>query len=117
MSCFDLAAIGLHLASLHTSGNYNDFNPGVYAETRCGFIAGVFDNSYRHPAVQLGWRAETEKLPVFVELGAATGYPGHDVLPYAMLGVKLGPVRIGVIPHVAGFDHTNVIHAMVQFKF
>jgi hypothetical protein len=116
MNCFDLAAIGLHLASVHGRDGYNDMNPGLYVQTECGIVVGGFYNSYRKPSVQIGWRGEPEHLPVFIEAGVVTGYPGHDVAVYAMGGLRLGPVRIGVVPHVPGLNRTTMVHAMVQFR-
>lgn len=116
MNCLDLAAIGLHVASLHSRAGYNDVNPGVYLESQCGIVVGVYDNSYRKPSVQIAWRGEPDRLPLFIEAGAVTGYPGHDVEVYAMGGVRLGPLRIGAVPHVPGLNRTTMVHAMVQFR-
>jgi len=116
MNCLDIAALGLHLASLHTQPGYNDANPGGYVETGCGIVVGAYYNSYRKPSVQIAWRGEPDKIPIFVEMGVVTGYPGHDVAPYAMAGLRLGPVRLGVVPHLPGVNKTTVVHAMVQFR-
>lgn len=116
MNCLTLAAIGLHLVSAHDKPGYNDANFGIYGETECGFIAGAYYNSYRQPSFQIGWRAQTDHLPLFVEIGGVTGYPHHVIEPYAMAGVRLGPLRIGFVPHVAGVNKTSVVHAMVQFR-
>lgn len=116
MNCLDLAAIGLHVASLHSKAGYNDVNPGVYIESQCGIVAGAYYNSYRQPSVQIGWRGEPDRLPLFIEVGAVTGYPRHAVEAYAMGGVRLGPLRIGAVPHVPGLNRTTMVHAMVQFR-
>ena len=116
MGCLTLAAVGLHLASVHSRGGYTDINPGVYVESECGVMIGAFRNSYGNFSAQLAYRLEPKKLPVFVEAGLATGYPGHDVQPYAMGGVRVGPVRIGYIPHISGVNRCAMAHAMVQFR-
>ncbi|HZU62646.1 MAG TPA: hypothetical protein VFF98_03100 [Novosphingobium sp.] len=64
----------------------------------------------------MAWRGEPRKVPLFIELGLATGYPGHAVEPYAMAGLRMGPVRLGVVPHVPGLNRTVVVHAMVQLR-
>ncbi|NOW46603.1 hypothetical protein FHW96_002763 [Novosphingobium sp. SG751A] len=116
MNCLNLAAIGLHLLSIHEKPGYNDQNYGLYAQSECGFVVGGYYNSYRRPSFQIGWRAETDHLPLFFEIGGVTGYPNHLIEPYAMAGVKLGPLRVGFVPHVTGVNKTSVVHAMVQFK-
>lgn len=116
MNCLNVVAIGLHLLSVHDKPGYNDQNFGVYAQSECGFVVGGYYNSYSRPSVQLGWRAQDDRVPLFLEVGGVTGYPGHAIQPYAMAGVKLGPLRVGFVPHVRGINRTDMVHAMVQFK-
>lgn len=116
MNCLNLVAIGLHLATAHEKPGYNDQNYGMYAQSECGFVAGGYYNSYRQPSFQIGWRAEIDRVPLFVEMGGVTGYPNHAVLPYVMAGVKLGPLHIGFVPHVSGINKTSFVHAMLQAK-
>jgi len=127
MTCLKLAALGLHLASQHTTGGYNNLNPGVYARTECGLIAGTYYNSQRRHSAYVGYTYEPRKLPVFAALALTTGYSnprtGHRyaIVPIPMAGVRVPlddawQVKLGVIPKIKPSD-TYVAHLMIERRF
>ncbi len=95
-------ALGVILSSYHFDRDkgYNEVNPGVYANCD-GYTAGVYYNSERRTSVIAGYTFSLG--PVDVLAGVVTGYrrgPALALLP----SVKVGHVRIGLIPPVAGVD-------------
>lgn len=128
MNCFALAAISLHLASVHTEPGYNNINPGVNLASECGIVAGAYVSSQStHGKTRwieyVGYSAETKwRWPVFASIAAAHGYvhertgKSYGIVPLAMVGIKtprVGRVRgvLGVIPT----PRTAVIHAMLEY--
>jgi hypothetical protein len=92
-------AIGVSIASYHFDRDipYQEINPGVYAI--CDkWTAGVYRNSFNDLSVFAGYSLELG--PFSIALGVVTGYGryGKSVQPLIFPSVKIGPVRLGVIP-------------------
>lgn len=129
-SCLALAAIGLHLASYHTDRpsnpeygpSYNNANPGLYVQTKCGLTVGGYYNSIGRFTAHAGYTYDAPTLPVFVSFGIATGYNYKiPVVPMAMAGfyVNRGDyrMRIGWIPKLGTANDTHVLHLMAESRF
>lgn len=69
---------GVHLGSVHFSGDYNNVNPGVYINHN-SWTGGVYYNSERHVSAYAGYTVSTG--PIDWTLGAITGYQRAKVLP------------------------------------
>jgi hypothetical protein len=92
-------AIGVSIASYHFDRDipYQEINPGVYAI--CDkWTAGVYRNSFNDLSVFAGYSLELG--PFSIALGVVTGYGryGKSVQPLIFPSVKIGSVRLGVIP-------------------
>jgi hypothetical protein len=123
------AAAGIHLATWHSHASYGaaeagttvlrryrTFTPGLYIRLDNGLTAGVFRNSFGHPAAHVGWTAETSAgaLPGALQLaltaGAVLGYR-HDPLMPALLPsgrVPLGSsagLRLTYLPPASKGEH------------
>jgi hypothetical protein len=123
------AVAGLHLATWHSTRSYEvlqagtpvqhryrTFTPGLYIRLDNGLTAGVFANSFGHPAAHLGWTAETSAgaLPGGLQLaltaGAVLGYR-HDPLIPALLPSMRVPlarsagVRLTYLPPAPKGEH------------
>ncbi len=128
MGCLALAAIGLHLASIHShtptnkvyGPEYNNNNPGVYVQTECGLTVGAYYNSLGRLSTHVGFTVDIPHTPLFVSGGVATGYYA-PVIPMGMVGLRAdrGPVRmrIGYIPKVGKINDTHVVHLMIERRF
>lgn len=105
---FALAAIGLHMGSVHLPArDYNDFNPGVYVVNKTGQIAGGYYNSQRRASFYLGQQFQVYD-PVSVIVGAVTGYDRALVLPMVVPSAKIGMFRLSVVPRVGPVDSTAI---------
>lgn len=118
MTCFStVAAVGLHLASVHSVDGYNNHNPGVFVRDECGFQAGAYYNSERRFSAYAAKTWDLKRVPVWAALGVVTGYRAAPVVPMAMAGVRIGEVRIGYIPKLKGVNDTHVFHIMIEKEF
>jgi hypothetical protein len=80
--------VGLHIASAHLPDNgENNFNPGIYARTESGWVAGIYNNSFHRPTAYLGkqWEWSGGFGPWSLALGGATGYDREVHLPITPL--------------------------------
>lgn len=117
--------IGAHLGSYHFSGDFNNFNPGVYVYHN-GWTAGTYYNSERRQSVYAGYTAEwqlSEQWSAAVTVGAITGYQRAAVLPMAVPSLRwsipgaLGTaVRVSFVPPV-GKGSSAVVHASIEWRF
>lgn len=64
--------IGLHIASYHFKGDYNNFNPGMYVVCD-SYTAGGYLNSNSKTSLYVGKRYEYAGLKFTI--GLVTGYP------------------------------------------
>lgn len=129
MSCLAIAAVALHVASVHSQPGYRDFNPGVSVRSECGLVAGVYRSSQSKPGgytpiVYAGYSAQTKwRWPVFASLALAHGYRSertgkrYAIVPLPMAGVKVpvvGNVRavFGFIPSLGPNPHVG--HLMLE---
>lgn len=127
MSCLAIAAVAAHLVSAHSSGHYNNINPGLSVRTECGIVAGAYYNSQRRASAYVGYSAETRgPVAVFGSLALATGYrhprtgKKYIVAPLPMIGVKVsvaGHWRLvgGYLPSLGPNPH--VAHLMLEYRF
>lgn len=111
MTCLKTIAMGLHIASWHSSGGYNDVTPGGYLRT-CNVQMGVYYNSFNKLTVYGAGVFEYKKA--FVFLGAATGYP-KKIMPIGGVGIKLDKYRVFYAPQVAGHNRTHLLHVAMDF--
>jgi hypothetical protein len=76
MMLLTVAAIGIHLGTIHsnvdTGYSPNDVNPGVYIETRDNIMFGAYYNSDRKSTIYVGKALHYGQASLMV--GVATGY-------------------------------------------
>ena len=123
--------VGLHLASIHDIGGYENNNPGVYVRYH-NWTTGVFQNSVNKTAVYAAYTFEwdTPKLPlvdsVAITAGLTSGYPhkiqGTDlsVLFVPSVAFKITQdtrLRVGYIPAFQEFNRATAVHLMVEMSF
>lgn len=107
------ATIGLHLGSMHfPAKDFNNVNPGIYIKTENNYVAGGYYNSIRKPSFYLGKNFEYKMFSLTV--GGVTGYDRLPITPLILPSVKLGDVRITVVPPVAGIS--AVVHVSYEWK-
>lgn len=88
--------IGLNLVSAHTSGGYNNLNPGIYV-VKDNVSAGVYVNSVWRLTAHAEYHVPlTDNVSVFA--GVATGYSYGVLTPIAGVSVKVWNVRVIMIP-------------------
>lgn len=92
-------AIGVHIATWHDSGKWNDFNPGVYVRTWQGITAGIYRNSLRKPSMHAGysWSKAHALGDVSLTAGVVTGY-AQTLGPLLVPSVRLGNLRLTLLP-------------------
>jgi hypothetical protein len=106
------AAAGIHLVTWHSEPSYQveqagapeqhryrTATPGLYIRLDNGLTAGVFSNSFGHPAAHVGWTAETSAaalpggLQLAVTAGAVLGYRHDPLIPALLPSVRVPLVR------------------------
>lgn len=113
--------IGVHTISHHTSGDWNNNNPGVYVSHN-GWTAGTYYNSERHQTVYAGY---TFAGPIIgplhwgLSVGAASGYERSKIVPMVVPSLAFNTdvltVRLSGVPPVAG--SAGVFHLSFEKKF
>ena len=91
--------IGLHLATYHDRGDYNDRNPGVYVRSDAGWTGGIYHNSHRKTSVHAGrtWSIEHKLGGAALTLGAVTGYQ-RPLMPLLVPSLRIGYTRLALLP-------------------
>ncbi len=123
--------VGLHVATYHDNGAYENFNPGVYVVHK-SWAAGFYNNSTRQTTVYGGYSWRWSAPPVagldMVSLTAAlaTGYPnkidGTDisliVIPSARFRVsEKMAVRLSLLPFVRRYHPATSVHFSIERSF
>lgn len=111
--------IGLHVASVHSSGGFNNFNPGVYVRFG-GITAGTFRNSIRRQSAYIGYTIETHgRLSFALTAGLVSGYRGNILLavPSAAYHTAIGNVRLGFVPRPPKGGSASALHLMLEREF
>lgn len=88
--------VGLHLLTAHAGPGYETATPGIYVMAPSGFTAGAYRNSYGRSSVYAGWTWSADRY--HVTLIGATGYRTAPVVPLVAAGIKVGDVRLSVLP-------------------
>lgn len=70
-------AIGVHIASYHFSGNFNEINPGLYCQTE-NYEIGVYHNSLSKTSVYAARNFQGENWGLMA--GMVTGYH-YKIIP------------------------------------
>ena len=83
-------ALGMHVATAHTRGGHQGFNPGVYLRQPSGFTAGLYRNSCSAASAHVGWTWQTADQRWALTAGAVTGYPAAPLLPVLVPSVRIG---------------------------
>lgn len=115
-----IVAIGMHMGTIHSTDNFNDFNPGLYAKNEAGVTVGSFYNSERRQSFYGGWTWSPHKN-FDITFGGITGYKAATVQPLVLPTVhfevaKDVRARIGYVPKF----HTNgahAVHFMLEYRF
>lgn len=123
--------LGLHLASIHDIGGYENNNVGVYARYD-GWTGGVFQNSVSKTSVYGAYTFEmqTPRVPfvdsVAATVGLATGYPQKiqgtvlSALFVPSAAVKIYKdvnLRVALIPAFEKVNRSTAVHFMVEMSF
>ena len=128
MSCMTLAAIGLHLFSLHSGQQFNDDTLGGFARADCEVLGGqpqvgAFKNSENNTSIYAALEYELDRdaiLTPFGVVGAATGYESYPVVPLINGGVRLliGPVgfALGYSPPFGDYG-AHMMHFAMDVRF
>ncbi len=123
--------LGLHLASVHDIGGYENNNVGIYARYD-GWTVGVFQNSVSKTSVYGAYTFEmqTPRVPlvdsVALTVGLATGYP--QKIPGTVLSVLFVPsaavkiykdvnLRVVLIPAFEKVNRSTAVHFMIEMAF
>ncbi|MEK0324083.1 MAG: hypothetical protein QQN63_00110 [Nitrosopumilus sp.] len=124
MICSQIIAVGLHLASWHSSGyvdinekysEYNNLNVGAYVRTSCNIQVGVYYNSIGRVTVYGAYVLDSDNHPFFAYAGAATGYNKNSVVPLGGVGVKVSNFRITYTPAISKYNSPHLIHMTYEF--
>ena len=115
--------VGLHVASYHDSGNFNNVNPGVYYRADSGLTIGTYCNSEsakNHCTLSsyAGYSLSSRSYNGFstsLTLGVITGYQA-GTMPMAVPSVAYKNVRLAFVPKVNKLG-ANVLHLMLEKDF
>jgi hypothetical protein len=109
--------IGLHLASAHAHGGYNNSNPGIYLRLDNGVTFGTYRNSDRRQSAYLAYTWESTEWHRFSAGLTAGGVTGYDrkVSPMLVPSVAFSGVRLGIVPRPRG--GSSALHLMVEHRF
>lgn len=115
--------LGLHLASVHSTPGWCDFNPGLYLRTDAGLTLGAYRNSECRASVYAGWTWEARRgrWAAAVTAGAVTGYTSRPVLPLLVpsLAVDVADktaLRLTYIPKTEKAG-AHALHLSVERRF
>jgi len=120
--------LGLHLATYHTNPTYVDpqgqqqayqgVNPGVYVVAPNGLTTGFYRNSMNRASAYAGWsyRSPHTYGDWGLTLGAASGY-NTKVQPMVVPSVRIGLVRLALLPKVQRVNQTTAVHLSVEYPF
>lgn len=78
-------AIGLHIASHHMTGKFNEINPGVYCQTE-NYEVGVYKNSLSKTSVYSAKSFQGENFGLM--LGVVTGYH-YKIMPAVAVSARI----------------------------
>lgn len=109
------AVVGLHVATWHDSGNWDNVNPGAYLRAEGGLTAGIYRNSIRKTSIHAGhtWSRPHVLGDVSLTAGAVTGY-AQAISPLLVPSVRIGPVRLTLLPKADPKGVTGV-HFSTEF--
>lgn len=118
IAAFDAKAqtVGVHLATWHDTGGLNGVNHGAYIRTERGLTAGAYRNSERHNSAYAGYTVSHPHAwgDYSMTLGLVTGYEA-GTLPLALPSVRLGYVRLTVLPRVYKGQGSAGVHLSVEW--
>ena len=117
--------LGAHLASLHSAGGLEPFNPGLYLRTESGFTAGVLRNSQSRTSTYAGWTFETDSRQFALTVGGITGYPARPVMPLLVPSMRIGlsqwqpgaALRVSYLPKPPKYGRSHALHFSVEREF
>lgn len=92
-------AIGLHIASHHMTGKFNEINPGVYCQTE-NYEMGIYKNSLSKTSVYAAKSFQGENFGAMI--GFVTGY-NYKIMPaidvsFRFLVAEKTYAKVNVIP-------------------
>jgi hypothetical protein len=107
--------VGIHLATYHDRGDYNDRNPGIYARSAAGWTAGIYQNSLRKTSAHGGYTWSITNLlgDVSLTAGAVTGYT-RPMTPLLVPSARVGCMRLSLLPKAAPKGATG-LHLSIEF--
>jgi hypothetical protein len=113
--------LGVNVASVHSAGGMNNFNPGVYVVTEAGYAGGAYHNSHSKASVWVGRKWETRRLhgiSAAIVAGAITGYGKPSPLVSPSVAYRAGNVtyRLSYAPkHPTKRNASDALHLSVEF--
>lgn len=127
----DLTVVGVHVATYHDNGPYENFNPGLYVAHR-NWTAGFYHNSTRRTSFYGGytWQWQAPRWPLIdayaITAAVANGYPNTiektdlSVLLIPSVRVPLSAstgLRFTFLPYVRKYNPATSIHFSVERRF
>jgi hypothetical protein len=109
--CNEITAAVLHVASVHSAPGFEALTPGIAMRCDTGIQIGAFRNSVAKTSLYASYLHDvklSDYLGVWGALGVATGYD-WPVVPIAIGGLKIGPLRVGYIPPVGAYNPGHTI--------
>ena len=96
-------------------GDFNEVHPGLRYEQN-HVVAAIYYNSLDTVTFALGFvgRTEIAGLPVFGEIGLATGYD-YPIIPFGRVGIEFEHVRYFIAPAVTKTDAGIVVGVELRF--
>ena len=119
LGCAKVAALGRHLVSYHVPAEYNNANPGGYARFDCGVQVGAYYNSEKRLSAYAGYLAELSqgRVSLWASGAVVTGYPKIPIAPLALVGVRVGPARLGFFPALPKVGTPHLFHLTIERRF
>lgn len=135
--CCAIAAMGLHLGSIHvdpepwlTRHGINNANTGAYVRFDSGLTVGTYRNTMSQQSVYAGWTWQPDyslavgsmRVSPAMTVGIVSGYTKGGVKPLATPSVLLSApqatwgARIAYMPKTKQTG-SHVVHFMIERKF
>lgn len=116
--------LGIHLATAHSSGGMQGFNPGLYLRQDSGLTVGAYRNSYGRASAYAGWTFETADKRFALTVGAVSGYPAAPLMPVVVPSVRFAlgqasgegawAVRVSLLPKPPKEGSAAGVHLSIE---
>ena len=123
-SLVNAQTLGIHLVSWHDKPGFNNDNPGLYLQTKEGYLIGTVKNSENAQSFYAGKVFDyvlTPRVTGSLTVGVISGYKASPVMPLVTPSVSLhlnytDSLRVSYLPKV-NKSGSHALHLSFERKF